>query len=36
MRSAVSAHCIQELGATSGVPSYDNVIDFMEKREFTR
>lgn len=31
--SAVSAHCIQKLGATAGVPSYDSVIDFIKNAE---
>lgn len=28
--SAVGAHCIQQLGATSGVPSYNEVLNFMQ------
>ena len=29
--SAVSAHCIQKLGATVGVPQYEKVLDFIDK-----
>ncbi|MDC7289011.1 carbohydrate kinase family protein [Blautia schinkii] len=29
--SAVSAHCIQELGATVGVPEYEKVLDFINE-----
>lgn len=28
--SAVSAHCIQELGATCGVPSGEKILEFMD------
>ena len=31
--SAVSAHCIQELGATCGVPSSEKILEFMESAE---
>lgn len=29
--SAVSAHCIQKLGATVGVPEYEKVLEFIDK-----
>lgn len=29
--SAVSAHCIQQLGATTGIPSFNEIIKFIEK-----
>lgn len=28
--SAVSAHCIQEVGATTGVPGFEDVVSFIE------
>lgn len=28
--SAVSAHCIQQVGATTGVPRYDDVVNFIK------
>ena len=32
--SAVSAHCIQELGATNGIPSHEKVLRFMNTYKF--
>ena len=29
--SVVSAHCIQQLGATTGIPGFDEVVKFIEK-----
>lgn len=29
--SAVSAHCIQHLGATTGIPGFDDVMEFIKK-----
>ena len=31
--SAVSAFCIQEIGATNGIPSFEQVLQFMEKSQ---
>ena len=30
--SAVSAHCIQYLGATTGIPGFNEIMNFIEKR----
>ena len=30
--SAVSAHCIQQLGATAGIPSSETILNFLSQR----
>jgi len=30
--SAVSAHCVQSLGATAGIPEYDDIVRFIKQR----
>lgn len=31
--SAVSSHCIQQVGATSGIPGYDDIVRFIEENK---